>query len=47
VKHWDRVRTEVFISLACDGDYRKLSNGSSAAARLTIAQALEVLNGRP
>jgi hypothetical protein len=36
---------KVWLELACDGDYRLLSNGSSKAARLTIAQALEVLNG--
>jgi hypothetical protein len=43
VKLEDHIRLGVWIALACDADYRTLSNGSSKAARTTIAEALEVL----
>lgn len=39
----ERIKLEVWIDLACDADYQRLANGTSLAARLTIAEALEVL----
>lgn len=43
LNHLERIKVEVFIGLACDADYQRLATGSSLAARLTIAEALEVL----
>ena len=41
----DRNKLKMFIDLACDADYQRLSNGSGwRSASLTIAQALEVLD---
>lgn len=40
----DRIRLQVFISLACDADYQRLSNGLSVyGGTVTIAEALEVM----
>jgi hypothetical protein len=46
VKHWDKVHAfgrPVYIELACDADYQRLSQGAGFSSSLTIAQALEVL----
>lgn len=39
----DRIRLGVFVALACDADYQRLSHRCAESARLTIKQALEVL----
>ncbi len=40
----DRIRLEVFVALACDADYQRLSHGlGTYSTSVTIAQALEVL----
>lgn len=39
----ERIKRELFIGLACDADYQRLANDWSLGARLTVAEALEVL----
>lgn len=37
------IYLKMVIETACDADYQRLADGSGNSARLTIAQALEVL----
>jgi hypothetical protein len=47
VRIWHDTPTagrRAIIDLACDADYQQLAGGAGHSARLTIAQALEVLD---